>query len=514
MKTQTAAALTTRRQLLAEVGRGTLAATIGTGLASELGLMPRAWAEERKARLPLGRLETLAGILEQTPVDVLQPLLVTKLKSGISLKDLVSAAALANARRFGGEDYVGFHTFMAMSPALKMASLMPAGQEALPVLKVIYRNSSRLQELGGQDALTPLDHAESSTADLPSLIQAKNESTADQALTQLVASDKHAALAQLIQAVCENPEVHRTVLPYRAWDMAELVGADYAAMLLRQSVHYCLNAERYRRPEWEQHAKMLSRVMDEHKLHDFKPGTTTADDVRVKELVSVFASGTPDEAAEATAKALKEGLDPRVIGEALSLAASRLVLCDPGRQPQWEGPGKPPGSVHGDSIGVHASDAVNAWRNMAHAGDGRHLAVCLVMGSWVMARDRGQATLLPQLPPQRLVDAVAGKDAKALQGELVEAIRGNQQAHAAAVVAKMGLLQVPEKQVFRTLLRFAVSEDGALHAEKYFHTVWDDFQHTRPSLRWQHLTALARVTASEFGRPAPGQVEARELLAM
>ena len=56
------------------------------------------------------------------------------------------------------------------------------------------------------------------------------------------------------------------------------------------------------------------------------------------------------------------------------------------------------------------------------------------------------------------------------------------------------------------------AEDGALHAEKYYQTVWDDFHSTRPAFRWRHLTGLARVTASEFGRPAPGQAEARELL--
>ena len=66
--------------------------------------------------------------------------------------------------------------------------------------------------------------------------------------------------------------------------------------------------------------------------------------------------------------------------------------------------------------------------------------------------------------------------------------------------------------MFDLLLRFAVSEDGALHAEKYYQTVADEFRSTRPAFRWRHLVALARVTASEYGRPAPGQAEARELL--
>jgi hypothetical protein len=62
------------------------------------------------------------------------------------------------------------------------------------------------------------------------------------------------------------------------------------------------------------------------------------------------------------------------------------------------------------------------------------------------------------------------------------------------------------------LLRYAISEDGALHAEKYYQTVAEEFAATRPAFRWRQLVGLARVTASEFGRPAPGYAEARDLL--
>jgi hypothetical protein len=62
------------------------------------------------------------------------------------------------------------------------------------------------------------------------------------------------------------------------------------------------------------------------------------------------------------------------------------------------------------------------------------------------------------------------------------------------------------------LLKYAVSEDGALHAEKYYRTVCEEFAETRPAFRWRQLIALARVTASECGRPAAGVAEARRLL--
>ena len=66
--------------------------------------------------------------------------------------------------------------------------------------------------------------------------------------------------------------------------------------------------------------------------------------------------------------------------------------------------------------------------------------------------------------------------------------------------------------MFDLLLRFAVSEDGALHAEKYYRTATEEFAATRPAFRWRQLVSLARVTASAYGQPAPGHAEACRLL--
>ena len=139
----------TRREFLGQVGQGTLIATLGCGLANELGLS-RALAEEVPGALDFGPLEPLVGLMQDTPVDQLLAKLVGQLRAGTELRDLVAAGALANARTFGGEDYVGFHTIMAHAPAYHMAREMPAGQEALPVFKVLYRNTNRIHEHGGR----------------------------------------------------------------------------------------------------------------------------------------------------------------------------------------------------------------------------------------------------------------------------------------------------------------------------------------------------------------------------
>jgi hypothetical protein len=79
-------------------------------------------------------------------------------------------------------------------------------------------------------------------------------------------------------------------------------------------------------------------------------------------------------------------------------------------------------------------------------------------------------------------------------------------------VHRYGALDRPARPVFELLMRFAISEDGALHAEKYYRTVSEEFASTRKAFRWRQLSALARVTASEYGHPAPGYAEACNLL--
>ena len=150
----------TRRELFADVGRGMIAAGLGAALASDLGF-GTLWAAEDTNRLTFGDLDPLVNFLQETPPDKLIPKVVEKIRKGTELKQLVAAAALTNARAFGGEDYVGFHTLMAIAPSMHMAGELPQNRRALPVLKVLFRNASRIQEFGGpaREVLRPVQAA-------------------------------------------------------------------------------------------------------------------------------------------------------------------------------------------------------------------------------------------------------------------------------------------------------------------------------------------------------------------
>src|SRR6185503_14796803 len=120
----------TRRSFLANVGKGALAAAVGLGTARSMGFVP-AFAGDSET-LSFGPLEPLVCLLQETAADKLLPTVVGQLKSGLELRRLVAAAALANARTFGGEDYIGFHTMMALSPSFRMSTELPAELQPLP----------------------------------------------------------------------------------------------------------------------------------------------------------------------------------------------------------------------------------------------------------------------------------------------------------------------------------------------------------------------------------------------
>ena len=220
----------------------------------------------------------------------------------------------------------------------------------------------------------------------------------------------------------------------------------------------------------------------------------------------------------AAGAALVDGICPPRIFEAISLTANQLLLRDRGRTGNQIQPGKPEGSVHGDSIGVHASDSAHAWRNIAVAGLPLHRNTAILLAAYQVAKDRtergGDFQSWKPRPWMEDLEPVQADSQQALLQELKSAIEGHDQGRACAVVAKYGQYKHPEREVFHMLREYAISQDGSLHAEKYYHTTLADFQFSQPETRWRHVVALARVTASEFGNAAPGMAQAMELLRM
>lgn len=510
-----------RREFLADVGRGMLVASVGPALATDLGLAPTATAAEGAERLTFGAMEPMVALMQETPIERFLPEIVSRLQQGVDLRRLVAAAALANARTFGGQDYEGYHSIMALAPSYQMARELPESQRALPVLKVLYRNTNHIQQQGGRsrEVLHPVDMA--GPPSVPPTAESLRDATrrtdmaeAERTFAALARGPLDAAYNDLQYVVQDYIDVHRVVLAWRSWALLDFTGKEHAHTLLRQSVRFCVDEESglHRRKNGGEEAlrALLPGLLDRRGLAGRSPGDRRPDDAWVERMCHTIYASRRDQAAEAVTEALLEGVAPEVIGEAISMAANQLVLHDPGRR-QADSAAKPRGSVHGASVGVHASDAANAWRNISRVADRRNAYASLIVGAYHTA---GQAGGLNPRPYPFAEHEEKIRDVKNdhLLAEAEAAVKAGDQARACALIHRYGQLDRPVRPVFDMLLRYAISEDGALHAEKYYRTVTEEFATTRPAFRSRHLAALARVTASEYGHPAPGVAEACRLL--
>jgi hypothetical protein len=513
-----------RRQFIQSVGSGMLIAGLGPSLAQELGFASLL-ARDSSDSLAFGPYDALVDLLQSTPLDKLQPLLVEKLNCGdVNLQKLLAAGALANAEAFGGEDYTGFHTAMAMLPALNMTNMLPTERQPLPILKVLYRNSAQIQALGGpsKKTLRMLHAAEEATVENRDLAnrdlairdacRVADVERAEQLFAPLAAGSLDAAFNALQPVMQDEINVHRFVFAYRTRGLADLLGHDYAHTILRQCVRFCCDHERSRitRNYAEDPIRaLMPKLIDQYKLAAPKFGTRDPGDAAVEELARTIYQGPRDRSAEAAAAALAEGISPEVVGEAISLASNMMVLKQ--GPDNWR--------THGDSAGVHSSDATNAFRNMARLSNPSHAASGLVVAAYHVAAHTPFKTEAYPTADHRA--AVKAKDPQGLLAEAEDAIRHNDQGRAAAAIAIYGESGYSPDAVFDRLLKYTISEDGRLHGEKYFNTVQEEFRTTRPAFRWRQLVGLARVTASaygyydredHYGRRAPGYEEACRLL--
>jgi hypothetical protein len=502
---------TSRREFLSGVGRTMGCAAVGLAIADRFGFA-RAMSAIARERLRFGALDPLVDLMQATPADELMPILVQKLKAGTPLADLVGAGALANARAYGGTNYNGYHALMAMMPSFEMAAQMPAPYGALPVLKVLHRNARFFQDSGRSelDALEPLEGS-ARTVDLVGSVRARELAQAEQSLAALEARAPTPAYEELQTVVRDDMNVHRVVLSWRAYDLLRVTGQEQSLTMLRQSVRFCIDEDGSRASRGQPEngiVALLPKLMEEHHLEGRERGTRAADPAWIEHLADTLFSADRDAAAAAVAAALAEGFDPEDVGAAMSLAATRLLLNDPGLT--QEATGKPVGSVHGASVGVHASDAANAWRHIARIGSAKNAHASLIAGAYHTA---GQSGRVGALPNDHDGEPCTKKDPAELLSEIEGRIRARDQKGACLAARRYEELGHASADLFAVLLGYAVSEDGALHAEKYFRTAQEEHSAARPPHRGLYLVALTRVMASQQGFPAPGCEEARKLLA-
>lgn len=496
----------TRRRFLGRVGAGMFVATLGPVVTWELGLARERDLDGSDDAPNLGRFEPLAQLIEESPLDELIPALVAQLRGGLALRDLVAATALANARRCGGTDYDAYHAFMALVPALEMSSQRRDPRAALPALKVVRRNAAFMRAAAPSARAGALPTP--SPGDVREHVRRQDLPAAEAAFAAALARGGEHAWDALQPTVRDEADVHRAVLAWRAWDIRRLTGDEHATPLLRQIVRHCVDIERSTHEqgrEFTSARRHVPALLESRGFAKTPLGALPRDAAWVDGFARDVFSASCDDAATLVADALAKGVAPRSVGDGLALAATRLVLHQPGRTRSE--PGKPEGSMHGAGTGIHAADSIDAWRGIAAAGEGLHVAASLVTAAYYVG---GRARSVASAPlAAAALDAEHVEDAA---GALASAIDGSDQAAAVAAAGALARLDPSGARAFEVLLGYSCRQDGALHAEKFHRTQQAAFERALPEHRAEHLAALARAVASQQCLLGDGVAEIEALL--
>src|SRR3989442_15947998 len=130
-------------------------------------------------------------------------------------------------------------------------------------------------------------------------VRRKDVNEAEQTFATLAQRGADEAFNHLLFAVQDNTEVHRVVLPYRAWDLLGLIGKEQAHTLLRQSVRYCVKAESWQHTAtWDEPRTLLPKLLEEHKLLGRSPGEREAEDNWVEQLSQTISKPQRNQPAE------------------------------------------------------------------------------------------------------------------------------------------------------------------------------------------------------------------------
>ena len=419
-----------RREFLADVGKGMLIASVGPALAADLGLAS-ALAAEGPETLSFGRPRAAGGAhagdaRRQTAADPRGE----AAKPGPTCDALVAAAALANARTFGGQDYDGYHAFMALVPAYHMAKELPErpggparAQGALPQHRP-HAGMRRPQERGaaprrGRGTAQGPAPAAKSCARPPA---SPTWTAAERTFAALAHGPVGDAYNDLQFCIQDEVDVHRVVLAWRAWAMLDLTGKEQAHTLLRQSVRYCVRRERTQRRQAARCAPCcrscsISTNCWAGRSATARPRTPGSsswrDDLRRQPATGRRSRGRGPGRGD-VAGGRRRG----------DLAGGESAGAVRSRPPQGQASrGKPEGSVHGDSVGVHASDSANAWRNIARVSNPRNTVASLIVGAFHTAGQTGGLNKEPQPLPEQL-EKITAKDADALLRDAEAADQG------------------------------------------------------------------------------------------
>src|SRR5215212_5595005 len=338
-----------RRHFLHSTTAGGAALGLGLCDLSFLSRLPVVSAADAKLETNLVRLgddiEPTVRLLEDTPRERLLEEVASRIKSGLSYREVLAALLLAGVRNVQPRPSVGFkfHAVLVVNSAHLASVSSPDQHRWLPIFWSLdhFKNSqaATARESGWrmhaieESKVPPAHKARQAFADA---MDNWDESAADAAAAGLARTAGAGEVFEMLWrygARDWRSIGHKAIFVSNSWRALQSIGWQHAEPVLRSLAYALLNREgadgnpaRNDYPAdrpWRQNAELAKKLRPEWQGGESKPDAT-------KEMLEALRHGSDQAACEKAVGLLNGGASPQSVWDAVLAAAAELPMRKPG----------------------------------------------------------------------------------------------------------------------------------------------------------------------------------------
>jgi hypothetical protein len=476
-----------RRSFVNRVAAGGLLAAVGdVGLFSQL--QPVSAAE---SKLPAGavqfrsEIEPLVRLLEETPRDKLLEEIGTRIRGGLSYREVLTAILLAGIRNVQPRPLgFKFHAVLVVNSAHLASIHSPDEHRWLPIFWALdyFKEAQAENKRQGDWTMPALDESKLPDAAkvneaFAAAMDSWDEGPADAAAAGLARNcGANDAFEQLFRYGCRDFRDigHKAIYVSNSWRALGTIGEEHIEPVVRSLAYALLDRGNDRKDADAPADRPIERNRELAAKFPAEWMAGKTDDAATVELLATLRGAKDDECCSLVVEMLNRGISPQSIWDALHLAAGELLMRQPG------------------IVALHSVTSTNALHfafNTTASDETRRLL--LLQNAAFLPLFRQAMTGRGQLKDLRVDELKPEKVAKEGTGALDEIfadISGDRASAAAKVLAYLD--DGGDVQSFINAARILVFLKGNnAHDYKFSSAVLEDYYHLSPAWRNRYLAS-------------------------
>jgi len=289
-------------------------------------------------------IEPLVKLIEDTPRQKLLEEIGSRIRNGLSYRELLAALLLAGIRNVEPRPAVGFkfHAVLVVNSAHLASLASPDADRWLPILWALdeFKGSQAKDVTEGNWTMAPVDEA-----GVPSASQVRDSFHRSMQQWDVTQADVAAAGVARYLGAAETLELfagyaardfrsigHKAIFLANAWRTLQTIGWEHAEPVLRSLAYAVLNHNGEPNPATSDLAPDRSWKTNQQLAAKFRAGweSGTLDSAATRELLTTLRTGSADEAATLVVDLVNRQVSPQSIYDAMHLAAGELVMRQSG----------------------------------------------------------------------------------------------------------------------------------------------------------------------------------------